>query len=93
MKRTSTLSGLAFAAAAAAAFLAAPMAQAADTGTASMGHCMGVNACKGQGACKSVANACKGQNACKGHGFKETTKDDCMAAKGKFEARDQAGAK
>jgi hypothetical protein len=31
--------------------------------------CTGVNACKGQGACKTAANACKGQNACKGKGF------------------------
>jgi hypothetical protein len=31
--------------------------------------CAGVNACKGQSACKSAANACKGQNACKGKGF------------------------
>ena len=31
--------------------------------------CTGVNACKGQSACKSAANACKGQNACKGKGF------------------------
>ena len=85
MIHKSTLSGLSFAAAAAAVFLSAPMAQAADSGTASMGHCMGVNACKGQGACKTAANACKGQNACKGKGFTETTKEDCAAAKGKFE--------
>ncbi len=32
-------------------------------------HCMGVNACKGQGACKSAKNACKGQNTCKGMGW------------------------
>jgi hypothetical protein len=31
--------------------------------------CTGVNACKGQSACKSANNACKGQNACKGKGF------------------------
>ena len=31
--------------------------------------CTGVNACKGQSACKSAANACKGENACKGKGF------------------------
>ncbi|WP_298424704.1 hypothetical protein [Rhodoblastus sp.] len=32
-------------------------------------HCMGVNACKGQSACKTANNACKGQNVCKGQGF------------------------
>jgi hypothetical protein len=32
-------------------------------------HCMGINACKGESACKTAENACKGQNACKGHGW------------------------
>jgi hypothetical protein len=41
------------------------------------GHCVGANACKGQGACKSVSNACKGQNACKGKGFLVMTKEEC----------------
>ena len=31
--------------------------------------CMGINSCKGHGACKTAANACKGQNSCKGQGF------------------------
>ena len=31
--------------------------------------CWGVNACKGQSACKSTRNACKGQNSCKGKGW------------------------
>ena len=30
--------------------------------------CGGVNACKGQSACKGATNSCKGQNACKGQG-------------------------
>jgi len=30
--------------------------------------CMGINACKGHGACRTVENACKGRNACKGKG-------------------------
>jgi hypothetical protein len=30
--------------------------------------CKGLNACKGQGGCKTAANACKGMNACKGQG-------------------------
>jgi uncharacterized membrane protein len=33
--------------------------------------CGGVNACKGQSACKGAANSCKGQNACKGQGWSE----------------------
>lgn len=44
-------------------------------------QCEGVNACKGQSACKTANNACKGQNACKGHGFLEMTKKECKAAK------------
>ncbi len=34
--------------------------------------CGGVNACKGQSACKGAANSCKGQNACKGQGWSES---------------------
>ncbi|PNS09697.1 hypothetical protein [Solilutibacter silvestris] len=78
-------SGLSVALAAAALFMTAPIVQAADSGSAPMGHCMGANACKGQGACKSTSNACKGQNACKGKGFTEATKKDCKVAGGHFE--------
>jgi hypothetical protein len=46
-------------------------------------HCAGVNACKGQSACKSANNACKGQNSCKGKGFLEMSKAECDAAKAK----------
>ena len=42
----------------------------------------GLNACKGQSACKGSANACKGQNACKGKGFTETkTSLECTTIK------------
>ena len=79
-------SGATIAAAAAALFLAgaavAPAAHADDA----KGHCVGANACKGQGACKSASNACKGQNACKGKGFLAMTKADCAKIEGaKFE--------
>jgi len=30
--------------------------------------CVGKNACKGQGGCKTATHDCKGQNACKGQG-------------------------
>jgi hypothetical protein len=64
---TKKLTGAALATAAALLFAAAPITSvsADDSGV----HCMGVNACKGQGACKSASNACKGQNACKGKGM------------------------
>lgn len=44
--------------------------------------CLGINACKGQGACKTAENACGGQNACKGHGIVKTTAADCDAKGG-----------
>lgn len=44
-------------------------------------HCMGVNACKGQSACKTATNACKGRNSCKGSGFLELTEQQCTEAK------------
>ena len=80
-------SGAAIAAAAAALLIAgtalsAPMQMAAGE----KGHCMGANACKGQSACKTEANACGGQNACKGKGYTETTKEECEKVEGaKFE--------
>lgn len=30
--------------------------------------CAGMNACKGQGGCKTAQHDCKGQNECKGQG-------------------------
>jgi hypothetical protein len=47
-------------------------------------ECMGINTCKGTGACKTQANACKGQNTCKGMGWlpKKSAKA-CTAAGGK----------
>jgi hypothetical protein len=47
---------------------------------------MGVNACKGQSACKSFQHQCKGMNSCKGQGFVEMSKDDCKTAKDKAKA-------
>jgi hypothetical protein len=47
-------------------------------------HCTGVNACKGQTACKTANNECKGMNSCKGQGFLEMTRKECDAAKAKM---------
>jgi hypothetical protein len=82
MKTTKTLSGAAIATAAALLFgtLAASTASADEAKV----KCMGVNACKGQSACKSAQHACKGKNSCKGQGFLEmSTKAQCDAAKAK----------
>jgi hypothetical protein len=79
--KISAKSGASIATVAAALFLAgavaAPVANAAEE---AKGHCMGANACKGTGACKTATNACKGQGACKGMGFTEATKAECDAA-------------
>ncbi|MCG3201096.1 MAG: hypothetical protein NFCOHLIN_00958 [Gammaproteobacteria bacterium] len=39
--------------------------------------CLGINACKGQGSCKTAENACAGQNACKGHGVSLVSAAEC----------------
>ncbi len=53
------------------------------TTTAPSVKCMGGNACKGQGACKTANNACKGMNTCKGQGMTMTnTATDCTNAGG-----------
>ncbi len=85
MKVSTQLNGIALATAAAAMFLAAPLATAADA-DAKPGHCSGVNSCKGTSACMTASNSCRGQNACKGQGWLEKTKAECDKAGGKFEA-------
>jgi len=76
-------SGVAVATAAAMLFGTGFASAALADGSDAKIHCNGVNACKGQSACKSANNACKGQNSCKGKGFMEMTKADCDAAKAK----------
>lgn len=43
------------------------------------GHCIGANACKGKGGCKTGKNECGGKNGCGGKGFLEKTKAECDA--------------
>jgi hypothetical protein len=45
--------------------------------------CSGVNACKGQGACKTATNNCAGQAACKGQAWINTTSANCSKWGGK----------
>lgn len=81
-KTTGTL----IAAAAAALFLAGPIVASTAAQAADGVKCMGANACKGHGACKTASNACKGQNACKGKGITVTkTEADCTKAGGKVQ--------
>jgi len=50
-------------------------------------HCMGVNSCKGQGACKTANNDCAGKNGCGGKGFVEMAEADCTAKGGTVMAK------
>lgn len=78
--RLKNTSGVAVATAAAMLFGTAFTTVALADTSGSKTHCTGVNACKGQSACKSASNACKGQNSCKGKGFLEMTQDECKDA-------------
>ena len=80
-------SGASIAAAAATLILAGAALAPTSHAEEAKGHCVGANACKGQGACKSASNDCKGINACKGKGFVELIKAECDKIEGaKFEA-------
>lgn len=50
---------------------------AAEAEKTAMVDCMGVNACKGQGTCKTDKHGCSGQNACKGQGVLEMSEAEC----------------
>jgi hypothetical protein len=75
-------SGATLAAAAATLFLAGAAISTSTPADAAQGKCMGVNACKGQSACKSASNACKGLNACKSNGFVVMSEAACKAKGG-----------
>lgn len=47
------------------------------TSTGEMVKCMGVNECKGKGACAGEAHSCAGKNECKGKGWIKLSKSDC----------------
>lgn len=59
---------------------AIPTVHAAQEGV----MCAGVNACKGNSACKGAQSACKGQNACKGKGVVSMSEDACKAIGGTY---------
>jgi len=71
-------------AAAAALFLVAGCATSDKPAQSAEVQCSGINACKGQSACKSASNSCKGLNACKGQGWVPTASaEDCTSQGGK----------
>ena len=79
-------SGLMLATAAAALFTAGVVAPTPAAAIDASVHCVGLNACKGQGSCKQASHACKGQNACKGQGWVSAeTKGACLVGGGTVE--------
>lgn len=82
--KTKKIAGI-IAAAAAIAFVTAPV-----TSTVALAHgkkvpCYGVNSCKGKSQCKTANNACKGKNDCKGKGAVMKTEKACKKAGGTTE--------
>ena len=76
-------SGAALAAAAFTLALTGAVSAPTTADAASKVMCQGVNACKGQAACKTATNECKGQAACKGQGWISTSAAQCKAWGGK----------
>lgn len=75
--------GISLATAAAALFIAGATMSVAPKGAAAADvKCMGINACKGQGSCKSAKNDCKGHNACKGQGWSPAASAEACAKAG-----------
>lgn len=68
--------GATLAAAAAIAFVVAPVSSFAGTASKNV-PCYGANSCKGMSACKTAKNACKGHNSCKGQGMLMKTSKQC----------------
>jgi len=79
-------SGATIAMTAAALFVSGTIATSAMAAGGTTGKCYGVNACKGQSACKTAQSDCKGHNACKGTGFVVMTDTECAEKGGKFKS-------
>jgi hypothetical protein len=77
------ITGATLAATAAAMLMGGTVSFTAAPASADSVQCSGINACKGQSACKTASNSCKGQNACKGQGWVEqSSAEACTAAGG-----------
>ena len=77
------ITGATLAAAAAAMLMGGTVALTSAPASADSVKCQGINAGKGQCACKTASNACTGQNAGKGQGFVEqSSAEACTAAGG-----------
>ncbi len=91
MKNMVKATGVALALGAAAMFTMAPVYASSGDATSTTVNCKGVNACKGQSACKTATNACKGQNDCKGKGVMAMTQDQCQKAGGTVDTSGTSG--
>jgi len=80
--KISVRSGASIALAAAVLIVAGTAVTQAPAAEGDKGRCVGANACKGQGACKTASNDCAGANACKGQGYLELTKEECDKIEG-----------
>lgn len=73
--------GFTLAAAAALAFVSAPLTAFAQTDDQII--CYGSNACRGRSACVTAVSSCKGNNLCRGQGMTlQTSQEDCLNAGG-----------
>ncbi|MCX7117175.1 MAG: hypothetical protein NTW94_04590 [Legionellales bacterium] len=73
----------AVAAAAAIAFITAPVTSTlAQAKASTKAACYGVNSCKGKSSCKTAMNECKGKNSCKGKGMSMKSEKQCKKLKG-----------
>lgn len=70
------------AAAAAIAFVTAPIASSLALAHSKKVPCYGVNSCKGKGKCNTAGGSCKGKNDCKGKGVVMKTPKQCKKAGG-----------
>ena len=77
------ITGATLAATAAAMLMGGAVSLTTAPASADSVQCAGINACKGQSACKTASNSCKGQNACKSQGWVEqSSAEACTAAGG-----------
>ena len=91
MKKGTIIAGAVASMFAMGAFAADPPAAAAkDTKEAAKVKCVGLNECKGKGACGGAGNACAGKNECKGKGITPMSAADCTAKKGTVAAAEAA---
>ena len=60
-------------------------ARADESAKSNQVQCLGINSCKGQGACATAKNDCKGKNACKGQGMVRVSAEECKSKGGQVQ--------